>query len=58
METKTGIQVEVPEVCDICGSYAGQAYDVHMVLAHPETRIKPEREIESEKPKKKKKNAV
>ena len=58
MEHKSGIQIEVPDMCELCGSYTGQAYDVHMVLAHPETRKKPDREIEAEKPKKKKKNAV
>lgn len=32
----------VPDTCEVCGQHVGQCYDVHMVLAHPETRPKPE----------------
>lgn len=32
----------VPDTCEICGSWTGAAWDVHQVLAHPETRPRPE----------------
>jgi len=40
----------VPDTCEICNQYVGPAYDVHMVLAHPETRVQPERPLTVKKP--------
>lgn len=37
-DPKRGALVEIPTVCPLCASNVGNSFDVHMVLAHPETR--------------------
>ena len=37
-DPKRGALVDLPTVCPLCASYVGNAYDVHMVMAHPDTR--------------------
>lgn len=44
-----------PETCEICGTWTGVAYDVHMVLCHPETRPVPQRPPEPVKARRSKK---
>jgi hypothetical protein len=48
-----GAIVDMPTVCPLCASGVGPSYDIHMVLAHPETRPQPPRTTDKA-PKKKK----
>lgn len=53
-DPKKGAIVDLPTVCPLCRVWIGPSYDVHMVMAHPETREQPVRPLD-EKPKKGKK---
>jgi hypothetical protein len=41
-DPKRGALVDLPTVCPLCASHVGPSYDVHMVMAHPETRPRPD----------------
>lgn len=41
-DPKRGALVDLPTVCPLCASHIGPSYDVHMVMAHPETRPRPD----------------
>lgn len=54
-DPKRGAIVALPTECPICHAGVGQSYDVHMVMAHPETRPSYRPHLDNEtKPKKKK----
>jgi len=48
-----GAHVKLPDVCPVCGEKLSGNYDIHMVMTHPETRVKPQ--VATKEPSKRKK---
>ena len=55
-DPKKGALVDLPTECPLCRVWVGPSYDVHMIMAHPETRphyAERQAEAAAAKPKKK-----
>lgn len=52
-DPQRGAITPTPDTCPICAAVVRQCYDVHMVLAHPETRPQPARPLDDSKKKRK-----